>query len=102
MASLHCRRSSMSCDAIAPELRRVLMIALAVLFVDASHDHSAGAQRSGPRPDSAVRTMCDTLALGTLTGDVTQLDGSPAVGARVSVFWKDVSVSTDGMRVVQR
>src|SRR6476659_3313746 len=74
------------------------VIALAMMIGIVTHATAASAQMS-PRVGASV---CDTVSLGTLTGDVTRMDGAPAIGARVSVLWNDVGVASDGPRVVQQ
>ena len=59
-------------------------------------------QHEFPSSAGIPAKACDTLTFGMLTGDVRRLDGSPAIGAQVSVFWSDVSLAGGTPRVVQQ
>ncbi|CAN5340292.1 hypothetical protein BH09PAT4_BH09PAT4_09700 [soil metagenome] len=51
---------------------------------------------------SKTPNACDTLALGTLTGEVRRLDGAPLGKADVSIFWNDLSIAPGTAQPVSR
>lgn len=53
---------------------------------------NANAEPSAPRARPAEQ-VCDTIAMGALTGNVRRLDGSAIAGAKVSVLWNDISIA---------